>query len=724
MKLLQSIKTLTQKLQKKSFLAAGIVALGAGMALGAVQAEFYPDRQPFDYNQPCNPDDGNIYDRCGSLTGPVFNSFINTPYYGDERQFADAKRTDQNTGDVYKNVLPDVTDGSREVRIRVYVHNNANQSTNASGQGVATGAKVRIALPTGTEGSLRARSYISADNAALVEDTVDFTSTQKFRMEYIPGSATLFNNIAYGGGVKLSDSIVTTGALIGDDALDGQLPGCFDYQATVFINVKIIPEEKPAVELTKVTKDNKTGSAWGEVSTVAPGETINWLVGFKNAGNQNLTNVTLNDRLPPHMNVIPGTIRYIDSGQDTVLPDNGQFFTTGGYDFGTWLPGANFYVRFQTTALGDFEGCEVRVRNIATQKTTQLPSTEDSADTIIKKTDCVPTEQTVVCNSLTAPTLALKKGESTVFTATGTATGTTIDGYIFTVNGEEVQNSAANTYTFTAGNVGTYIVVATVKSPIGNRTSNECVKVLTVEEEPEMVVVCESLTAPRLSLKKGESTTLTVKASATNATITGYVFTVNGQEVQNSTSNKYEFKGDKAGKYDIVATVKSSIGNVSSETCATAVDIIEEIVPIYRCESFTLNKNKVQIGESFTATVRVTAKDGATFKQATFTFGDEASVQDKTIVNTINNGIVTANHIYSKSGDYGPRVKLAFMVNDKMVEVEDPACVAQINVTPTEVKGVKTTTLPNTGAGSIAGIFAAVTVAGTALHRRFTLSRQ
>ena len=50
------------------------LAIAAGLAIALpviAQAGFGPNRPVFDWN---NPDD-----RKGSLTGPVFNSFINTP---------------------------------------------------------------------------------------------------------------------------------------------------------------------------------------------------------------------------------------------------------------------------------------------------------------------------------------------------------------------------------------------------------------------------------------------------------------------------------------------------------------------------------------------------------------------------------------------------------------------------------------------------------------------
>jgi len=534
MKLFQELRQKTSSLSKKSLLLGFMVFASAAFMLGAAQAGFAPDRPTFDYNKPCDPTDNDPGDRCGSLNGPVFNSFINTPSYGDERAFVDAKRTDQTAAGSFKDVLPEVSGGSKEVVIRAYVHNNANPSTNADGSGVARNTKFRFALPTGIDTHLQARGFISADNASMVEDSVDFTDTSNFSVEYVPGSAIMYNNGTFKDGAKLDDSIVSTGALLGDQTLNGDLPGCFEHEIIVEIHVKIIPKDVK-VNFSKMVKDDKDGSQWGETATAVEGEKTNWLISFGNDGGRDMTHVAINDKLPPHVSIVPGSVRYIDATQDTVLP-NDQFFTTGGYDFGVWHKGGGFYVRFQTVALADFDTCEVTVRNVARYNTAESQSGEDTADLKIKKSNCTPPQ-----------------------------------------------------------------------------------------------------------------------------------------------------------------------------------------TPLYTCESFTLSKNTVKVNEKFTSNVKVTAQNGAQFKLATFTYGDEANGA-KYVTNNITNGTVTADHTYAAEGNYAPRVKLEFTVNGENKTVEDAKCMAQIKVEK-QVLSTTTTTLPNTGASDVVGIFSAVTILGAVTHRRKTIKK-
>lgn len=618
----------------KAFLVGGLLVILSSVGFRAVQAEFYPDRPTYDYNKECDPNDNDPYDRCGSLNGPVFNSFINTPSYGDERQFVDAKATDR-TNDAYKDLVTGASQGAKEVKIRLYVHNNANPATNQSGAGVAKNTKVKITLPTGAESEQRARGYIGADNATLVEDTVDFTAPEKFRVEYVPGSAIIYNNNAFTAGQKLDDSIVTTGALIGDDALDGELPGCFEYHATVFVTVKIVPETKPAIKFNKLVKTEAQGAQWGEEVTVKPGEKVNWLIETINDGSQNLTNIVVDDVLPPHLTVVPGSVRIIDNDDDVAL-DDAQVFN-GGYKFSSLVPKAGFYIRFQTTAKDDFTECEVKLRNIAKHKTTELPAGEDYADVNIKKETC--------------------------------------------------------------------------------------------NQPPTPSVVCTSLEVASVTLKKGAHTTLTAKATASNATVNGFIFKVNGavvKETNSANDNTYDFSQGSTGTYQVSVDVKSSLGTVAaSDACKKSITVTEEApLPSYTCDSFTLSKNTVKLNEKFTATVKVNAQNGAQFKQATFTFGDEAANGTKFLTNTITNGVVTAEHAYATAGDYAPRVKLEFTVNGETKTVEDAKCAAQIKVEKPVLAATTPTTLPKTGASEVAGIFSAVTVAGAAIHRRSTLKKR
>ena len=65
-----------------------------------------------------------------------------------------------------------------------------------------------------------------------------FVSNKPFHLEYIQGSALFENNGIGAGGIRLPDSIVTDeGVMIGFDALDGEIPGCYKYSSYSIIRV-------------------------------------------------------------------------------------------------------------------------------------------------------------------------------------------------------------------------------------------------------------------------------------------------------------------------------------------------------------------------------------------------------------------------------------------------------------------------------------------------------
>jgi uncharacterized repeat protein (TIGR01451 family) len=474
MKLFKKIRSLSARAK----VAVAVLTLGVAAVIPmAVQAEFFPGRPTFDYNKTTGGDCNDPTNaaaqggRCGSMNGPVFNSFINTPSYGDERSFVDARRSDQTAAGSYKNVLTDVTKGSQEVVVRMYVHNNANTSTNASGKGIAKNTTVRLALPNVEGSALRAVGYISADNATpkVVEDTVDFTSTEKFSMSYKAGSAIIYNNGPLNGS-KISDSVVTTGAPIGYDQLNGNLPGCFDYEAVIQVTLTVTPKSNPNLGLTKQVRkfaQGQTGNWTSEVNA-KPGEDVEWLLNTKNIGATAMTNVVTRDVLPPHTQLVAGSVKIVDTKGTTALNDGPLF--QSGYNAGKYNSNDNTLVTFKTKVLGDFNGCTTRIRNVAYAHSTEAPTdVKDDADVVVTKDNCTPpTTPAYTCDLLT---VAKGTGLTSTFTAKASATnGAAIKNYVYDFgDGETLTTDKAST-THTYKKDGQYAARVKVQFAVGNQT--------------------------------------------------------------------------------------------------------------------------------------------------------------------------------------------------------------------------------------------------------------
>jgi uncharacterized repeat protein (TIGR01451 family) len=115
-------------------------------------------------------------------------------------------------------------------------------------------------------------------------------------------------------------------------------------------------------------------------------------------------------------------------------------------------------------------------------------------------------------------------------------------------------------------------------------------------------------------------------------------------------------------------------------------------------------------GRKVEATVKYTVND-AKFKSVTFDFGDGSNplLTDKT----------TVEHTYAGDGEYTISAKVHLTLDGKDIVVDGEQCTAKVKFETPEKpeKPKKPEQLPVTGAGSIAGIFAATSAAGAIAHR-------
>jgi hypothetical protein len=173
---------------------------------------------------------------------PAFNSYRNTPNYGDERGFLDARR--EGAGGTYQDVLK-VARGDRVV-VRAYFNNNGDPRYEAQpGGSVARDTRMVVLIERGANPVAIAAS-IAARNAVPknVSDTATLWSTDSINVEFVAGSARLYNS-AHPSGRPLPDDLVadgvrpTRGALLGFRRLDGVVRGRFDEGGFVVFVVHV-----------------------------------------------------------------------------------------------------------------------------------------------------------------------------------------------------------------------------------------------------------------------------------------------------------------------------------------------------------------------------------------------------------------------------------------------------------------------------------------------------
>lgn len=132
--------------------------------------------------------------------------------------------------------------------------------------------------------------------------------------------------------------------------------------------------------------------------------------------------------------------------------------------------------------------------------------------------------------------------------------------------------------------------------------------------------------------------------------------------------------------------------------------------PVYSCDALNVD---VLNNRQISASVAFTAKDGATFSSVDYDFGDGTAALH-------TNSTAAVNHTYAKDGTYTITSTVNFKINvDGQVKDVSSKCVKKVTITTPQVLPVTTTPLPNTGAGSVLGLFAGVSALGTAGHLVF-----
>lgn len=310
---------------------------------------------------------------------------------GSELNFVSALPADADIHDYWQGNNIAVEDG-KEYVVRLYVHNNSPKGI----AGTSTGTKVAIsgigASKTNAKGKqeVEVNGFIESDNATPKEywDYVRFYSNTSFHLDYVYGSAMIYNRGATGTtdpisaaeiesksgeelkallnshtvtGKPLGDDIVLKqkadgtldGQLIGFDALDGNVPGCYEYSSYITIRVKAVYDYEFAAEV-KVRKGGGGKDGWKESINAQVGDRVEFCIDYKNMDaktnddNKIQNNVTVSDALPSNLKYVPGTAKIYDDSTDGewIALTSGDNIATHGVDIGCYSGGSNASIAF------------------------------------------------------------------------------------------------------------------------------------------------------------------------------------------------------------------------------------------------------------------------------------------------------------------------------------------------------------------------------------------
>lgn len=296
--------------------------------------------------------------------------------------------------------------------VRLYAHNNSNlsgdinnQTWRQDGKGVSENTKVAFSLDQGSAEKLSVHGIVSSSNATPTEyyDDVHFISKdgRKFHFEYVYGSALLENKgIAsknnpnkpegYVGrpGYPLSDDIVKAksgGTLIGFDALDGKVPGCYDFDNYVSIKVKTVYDPS-TFTLNKTVRNVTAGDKkWFDNRDVNIGDELEYQIVYHNTSNQIQYNVMIRDGLPANLEYISGTTRLWSETYPDGATNTDDTLPTTGINIGNYAPDANAYVRFRVKVVDQSLNCGSTTLKNWAKGTANEMVLQDFANVTVKK---------------------------------------------------------------------------------------------------------------------------------------------------------------------------------------------------------------------------------------------------------------------------------------------------------------------------------------------------
>lgn len=362
---------------KKAILAGSLAIIGL---LPIVSNAWGPERTTFKIDKPTDY--------------VVFNSITNNPAHGDERNFVRIKEAGAGT---YSDKIA-VTPG-KKYTVMVYYHNNAAANLNL----VATNTRMNTQLPTAIEAGKQAMisAKIKADNAKpnTVWDEVYVTSAQNVALKYVSNSATIHSKGAVNGKKLNSTEFLTSGALIGYNALDGKVPGCHQFAGYVTYDFIVETTDKPNFTIAKTV--SKSGEMkFGENVNTADNQVVDFKIIYTNTGNTTQTNVIVRDVLPAGMTYVKGSAKYSSAAtgnKPIALSDN--LVSEKGVNINNYGPGANAFILF-SAKVNDMDCGKNEVLTNTAYAITKDGTKSDTAKVTVKTEACpVPTvKQIEVCD--------------------------------------------------------------------------------------------------------------------------------------------------------------------------------------------------------------------------------------------------------------------------------------------------------------------------------------
>lgn len=378
---------------------AGIAMFAAALVIPAALFAWGPDRPTYTTQSPA--------------PHVTFNSITNNPAHGDERNFVQIKQADASNSTYAEEVA---LQPGKEYEVFVYFHNNAASNLNDAAhnyKGIALDTAMRVQMPASVKAGEKARitGIVSASNATPAEvwDEAYGSSANNVALRYVPGSAKIFSHGAVNG-ASMPNSLLTTGAPLGYNALDGKVPGCDEFAGYVTYRFKV---DQPNFEVTKqVSAFGK--NTFAESVTTKPGDQVEYKIQYKNTGTVQQDNVVIKDVLPRGVSYVAGSTKLVSSASNGQYAAVADGVTERGINIGSYAPNGNAYVKFtaKVAANDQLEACGVNTLVNKAIAETENGSKNDTANVVVTK-ECAPNQpkNIQVCELATKKIITIKEAD-------------------------------------------------------------------------------------------------------------------------------------------------------------------------------------------------------------------------------------------------------------------------------------------------------------------------
>jgi uncharacterized repeat protein (TIGR01451 family) len=192
------------------------------------------------------------------------------------------------------------------------------------------------------------------------------------------------------GTVALSNNIINSAVTLGYEKLDGKIPGCYQYDGQVTIQVKI--HKSVTAKLAKTVRI-KGAKGWNESVEAKIGDEVEFQIEYVNLTSAKVDNVMIRDVLPTNLEYVKdSTVLYNSNYQNgTKVVEN--TLTTSGINIGSYGVNGNAYVRFTAKVVNKSLACGNNQLVNWASSTVNSKVTKDDASVMVKRDDAKCKEQ-------------------------------------------------------------------------------------------------------------------------------------------------------------------------------------------------------------------------------------------------------------------------------------------------------------------------------------------